>query len=120
MLPPPTGWRYGVRAVRGQGCVAYEGSGVHDSVIDRLRAVDGELERLLALDELLRLGDDLRVEENHATYGHERRRVEVTHAAYERRRRGAAAALSSGAAAATQWRGKSARAAGDAYLRHGD
>ena len=48
---------------RGRGAGTHEGSRIHDPIIDWLRAVDGELERLLALDELLGLSCGLHAEE---------------------------------------------------------
>ena len=56
----------GVPMRRGQG--AHKGSCVHDAVVDRLSAVDGELEGLLPLRDLLALYR-LHVEGDHATYG---------------------------------------------------
>ena len=44
------------------GAAAHEGRSIHDAVIHRLRAVHGELQRLLALHNLLRLINRLRAE----------------------------------------------------------
>ena len=46
----------------GHGAAAHEGRSIHDAVIHRLRAVHGELQRLLALHKLLRLLNRLRAE----------------------------------------------------------
>jgi len=46
----------------GHGAAAHEGRSIHDAVIHRLRAVHGELQRLLALHNLLRLLNRLRAE----------------------------------------------------------
>ena len=55
----PLAKRKGGRAeTRGAG--AHKGRRVHDAIVDRLRAVDREFERLLPLGDLLRLGLRLR------------------------------------------------------------
>jgi hypothetical protein len=46
----------------GHGAAAHEGRSIHDAVIHRLRAVHGELQRLLALHNLLHLLNRLRAE----------------------------------------------------------